>query len=177
MGMRDKETAWRQLLTIVRIMRRHHIPYVLDGGTLLGFYREGWFFPHDKDIDITLLDQHKALDVIKKAARAKKFSVWRHQKVGTSGSKKLQLSRDGIMVDIVSKHQVGEDAVWALISDANTIKRMPARYYSQRAALLVRGEEFSIPRSAEAYLAARFGPDWRTPKRDWVPLRDDRAYS
>ena len=174
--MRNMSHAWDNLVRVTRILKRARIPYVLDGGTLLGMYRDGWFFPHDQDIDLTLLDQHAKLARVRKNATKQGFRVWRHQPVGSCGCHKLQLSRHGIMVDIVSKHREGDDAVWALITDAQRMKRMPARYYTELGSLVVRDVAFSVPADVEGYLAARFGSDWRTPKPDWVPLRDDRAY-
>jgi hypothetical protein len=172
----DKDIAWRALLDATRILNGLRVPYCLDGGTLLGMVRDGWFFPHDKDIDLTLLDQHDALSAVKARAKHKRFSVWQHRLVGAEGSMKLQLRRHGVMVDIVSKHQIDDAAVWALISEPERVKRMPARYYQNLATLAIREHEFSVPAETEAYLAERFGADWRTPKPDWNRWRDDRAY-
>jgi phosphorylcholine metabolism protein LicD len=174
--MRDKALAWKALLSITGVLKQLKVPYCLDGGTLLGFYREGWFFPHDKDVDLTLLDQHARLPEIKRLARKAGFKVWRHQTVGESGCAKLQLPRHGVMVDIVSKHERDGLAYWALIQAPEHVKSMPARYYRDLATILVRGHEFSIPADTESYLAERFGDDWRTPRPEWNRYEHDRAY-
>ena len=174
--MRDKEIAWAALTDIVNVLNRVGVPYTLDGGTLLGFYRDGFFFPHDKDVDLTLLNQHDRLPDVEREARALRYKVWRHQRVGNSGCAKLQLSRDGIMVDIVSKHERKGLAWWALIQAPDRLKSMPARYYRELGTLVVRDRVFSIPLDVEGHLAERFGEDWRTPRSNWDRYQHDRAY-
>ncbi len=170
------DAAWRALRDAVGLLESVNAPYVLDGGTLLGLFRDGWFFPHDKDVDITLLDEHDGLRRVQALAAPLGFSVFRAWNVTPDGSAKVMLRRDRVIVDLVSKHEVGDDAVWVLRGDPSRVKRMPARYYRERGVLTVRGVEFSVPADTEGYLAARFGSDWRTPKPSWDRLRDDRAY-
>lgn len=56
------------LITVTSIADKHHIPYWLSGGTLLGAARHGGFIPWDDDIDIELLwdDYKKLLKILKK---------------------------------------------------------------------------------------------------------------
>lgn len=55
------------LETVDQICRKHHIPYWISGGTLLGAMRHGGFIPWDDDIDIELMrsDYKRLLKVLK----------------------------------------------------------------------------------------------------------------
>lgn len=52
---------------------------------------------------------------------------------------------------------------------------IPAEYFTNLATIKFYGMEFRVPARTEEYLAFRYGPSWRVPKRDWVYCRDDGA--
>lgn len=176
--MPDKEDAFRGLVDTTGILDRLRIPYVLDGGTLLGFIRDGWFFPHDYDIDLTVIEQHARLPEVRAAASPLGF---RSREVVDLGppeySHKLFLHRGSAKIDIISKVEQHGMALWTLMHNRTTVKSAPAAFYQHRRIITVRGHPFSVPRDAEAYLSWRF-PGWETPKpaSAWDKYRDDMAY-
>jgi len=61
------------LLQIINeVLRNHHIPYSMDGGTMLGAFRDKGVIPWDDDGDIVILDEHKdALSQLQAELKAK----------------------------------------------------------------------------------------------------------
>lgn len=45
--------------------------------------------------------------------------------------------------------------------------RTPLRFYSDFRMIVFRGLELKVPAETEAYLAFKYGEDWRTPIREW----------
>ena len=51
---------------------------------------------------------------------------------------------------------------------------IPIGYFAEFTTMEFCGEQFRIPANPEAYLAFRYGRDWRTPKQEWKTT-DDKA--
>ena len=52
---------------------------------------------------------------------------------------------------------------------------VPARFYAEFTTLEFDGITVRIPAQTEQYLAYKYGPDWRTPRRDWDYVSQDGA--
>ena len=50
-------TAKKMLRSVCGILDKNNIPYVLEGGTLLGIVRENRLLPWDNDLDLTIIEQ------------------------------------------------------------------------------------------------------------------------
>jgi hypothetical protein len=176
--MADKEEAWRGLADTARILDDLKVPWVLDGGTLLGMVRDAWFFPHDYDIDITVIDQHARLsEVWRTAVRAGYRSRGPVNLGPPERTRKLFLHQGSAKVDIVSKVEQNGMALWTLMHNRSLVKSAPVAFYEQTRVLTIRDVDLRVPLEAEAYLSWRFGP-WREdrPATTWSKYRDDRAY-
>jgi len=55
------------------------------------------------------------------------------------------------------------------------ICEMPIRLLSEFSTVEIVGREVPVPHPVEDYLAYKYGEDWRTPRKEWVFWRDERA--
>src|SRR5690625_4960248 len=53
------------------------------------------------------------------------------------------------------------------------IFRTPLHYFSEFRSISFRGLRFDVPAKTEEYLAFKYGPDWRTPIREWDFSKQD----
>ena len=52
---------------------------------------------------------------------------------------------------------------------------VPFRYFNTLSVIKFMGLQLLIPEDSEDYLEYRYGPDWRTPKMEWVTINQDGA--
>jgi len=185
------ELATRLLFDAVEVLRALSVPHALDYGTLLGVARDGRFIPWDRDLDLSLHGIGPADAVAFANAIARRgWSVrptrtmpqdgpaWRRGdlarlRVASPGSP-LRTSSI-VAMDLCVKYLRGGDAWWALVGrDRFAVCRADARHYDGFDALSFAGRALAVPRDAPGYLARIYG-DWRTPRRDHDPWRDDGA--
>lgn len=144
------------------------IPFVLEGGTLLGAVRQGDFCDDDwVDIDLTTLEPGgRHVEVCREAERrgfyvVKEMPTWHAGKHRNAKCKIAKLGPFGqVKIDIFFKRVKGETAWW---TRAGRFRALPARHYQQTDAVTFHGREYRIPSDVEAYLTLRYG-DWRTPR-------------
>ena len=93
-----------QLLEILKefdaICTRHHIPYWIDSGTLIGAVRHGGFIPWDDDIDVCILkrDQARLREVMLRELRSPMHYV--DNKVDASHARKWpRIVKPGVVTD------------------------------------------------------------------------------
>lgn len=53
--------------------------------------------------------------------------------------------------------------------------KVPVHYLSKFSIITFYGMEFKAPAKTEEYLTARYGRDWKIPRRDWITERDDKC--
>lgn len=181
--------AEKMLRDVTGILEQNGIPYFLDAGTLLGIVREGRLLPWDNDLDLAITREfeEKLLSLKLKFAlrgyrlRVKRFArdagpfkagEVRLVKVAT---RKFFLFNIHRLMDIYIKRPIGDELCWTEGGKKILLKAIPARFYEQTKTIGFKGKSYSAPADCEAFLAHHYGDDWRTPKKDWNFLEDDRC--
>lgn len=167
------------------------IPFMLDGGTLLGFHRDGIFAEDDHDdIDLTVLSdswpKHKQITEAMLARGFVVYKEWpRNPTEKTSGQ--LAFKRGEVKVDIMFKEKKGEKLWWTVFGGPRgvTYKAVPAELIDDLLFIryeipLADGSKAEIaagfPKRVVEYLTYRYG-DWQTPvhRRDYSCYTTDRC--
>jgi tetratricopeptide (TPR) repeat protein len=133
-------------------------------GTLLGWWREGVFLPHDKDIDIMLPPGSDWEIAVAAMSEAPAFALGPNE-MGYSNFQSLVHRETGLVVDL-SQHEESDDGrvqcVWRIpgLPDDQCRRTLQSPYRLVRDQWL--GCEFWRPEDPDRYLTDVYG-DWRTP--------------
>jgi phosphorylcholine metabolism protein LicD len=175
----------KMLQDVTAILESEKIPYVLEGGTLLGIVREDRLLPWDNDLDLTITRPHC------KKLLAARWKFWlkgyrtrirkiksdtQHFRKGEARILKVQTTRfflfkDVSLMDIFIKDLVDERYYWT-VSEKEVLKSAPRHYYENFTQFSFRNKLYSIPEQFDAYLQSRYG-DWRIAKQSWDFTKDD----
>lgn len=191
--MPSVEQASRALFDAHEVLAKLKIPYILDGGTLLGFYRDGTFAKDDHDdIDLTVnfaYWQSAALlvaDMIKVGFEV--YHIW-YRDSENHYSGQIAFKRDGVKIDVMFKEYKVEsqNIFWTIYGGKRgvTYKAVPKE-------LLGAAENFKVmlnlghgktgiintgrPVEVEKYLEYRYG-EWKIPvhRRDYSCYQTDKC--
>lgn len=169
-----KAWAKQNLFDFMDILEECGIVAWLDGGTLLGAYRDGDFCDGDEDdIDIFTWSRPDIDEKIREVmglAETRGFKVHRHWKgdrraPGMAQEVAFYREHTGRMkIDFNVFERKGSMA-WGLAyvgKDEGIPQVVPARFYDQMENIVFLGRIFNAPYNVERYLTHRYG-DWRTP--------------
>lgn len=153
------------------------VPYFLTYGNLLGCVREHAFLQHDDDVDLGVMpgvDPGVLLHALE-GSKLKYVGGYIYQGKVTQ----VAYAFFGMRVDFFFYFADGEDynAYTCIAEDGVTYaeKESGCRLYIEPAVTGLReiafmGAQTFIPENAEAMLVAHYGPAWRHPDPDWVPV-------
>jgi hypothetical protein len=159
------------------LLTANGIVHWLDFGTLLGAVRDGSLIPWDWDADFGILARDaEAVLALRGEIEAAGHSV----DLGEPAAIRLYYSEaNRISLDLWMWHERGELLVsehenplilWPGMHDRSSF---PAAFVDELSEVELDGRRLPAPRPAERLLAEhRYGPDWRTPIRPIVSLRN-----
>ncbi len=181
------EIAKKALRVVCRILDEYKIPYVLEGGTLLGIVREARLLPWDNDVDITIIEtQLERLMKLKWKFRVAGYQLkpvmsreeMPHFPIGSIRLvkiKKTKLFRENLgIVDIFVKRRIDDKYFWIVGKTGHVLKSVPHHFYEKLARYHFDGYDYSVPADFEDYLTCRYG-DWRTTVKDYDFKKDDQS--
>ena len=175
---KEKQLAMENLLEVKEALDFLKVDFVLDGGTLLGAYRDNDFCEDDHDdIDLTTLhDSSIAIDIVE-ALSEKGFELYHYWEKGEKNTAQLSMKRHGLKIDLMFKEVKRKNAWWTVFQGKKLIyKRVPAKYYNKTELISFQRNEFNIPKETEDYLELRYG-DWKTPihRREFSCYTSDKV--
>lgn|GEM_PF-3484053 len=163
----DQKAAYtRQAVELIEALRELTPHVCLGFGAALAVARDGAMIPHDDDLDVIVAferdeaaDLPAALELIESHLRPRGFIVagdfFAHRHVRHTGEKNIDVFVGLFEGDAVSWFPGPRDA----LTRADVFPASEARFYDSTVPL---------PRDPEAYLAAQYGPDWRSPDPDFM---------
>jgi len=178
-------TAKKMLRKVCRILDKHEIPYVLEGGTLLGIVRENRLLPWDNNLDLTIIEQDmdRVLNLRQKfwwagyKIRLRKSSEEiPHFPIGSVRLLKIRIKKyffvTGIgLMDIFVKKKIDDKYYWIVGQHGHVLKSVPAHFYENLTRYNFEGYDYSIPADFEDYLTYRYG-EWRKTVNDYYFKKD-----
>ena len=180
----EKAQAFQNLLDFKKILDKFNIEFILDGGTLLGAYRDKDFCEDDHDdVDLTTLcDPKKAIDILEEAG-TKGFELYHYwQKDNEKVTAQIAVKKNNLKIDLMFKEvkntNDGQKIWWTIFGGPNklTYKSVPGKFLGKLKEIDFKVAKFLVPEDVEGYLKYRYG-DWKIPvhRKDFSCFKTDLA--
>ena len=152
--------------------------FFFDMGTLLGIIRVGRLLRHDMDIDVAVFIQDNAeKEQLKQALLAQGCTLRSSYQVEELGSVEDSFVCNDIKFDINYFTEVdGCDICYLMYTDPDRplpdgqlrVVSLKTPHISELKKINFGGCMINVPKNPEAYLAARYGDNWRIPDKKYV---------
>lgn len=157
-----KEVAIDNLSMFKDIMDDLDIPFWLDGGTLLGAYRDGDFPEGDEDdIDLGTWSWYKHLiPKIIEECKKKGFELYHHWDANGKAHE-ISFKRDKSKIDLFFFERKGHNVYWCLYKNDNYIPVVfDEHLFENFKKIKFYDIDFYMPEKIEEYLEVKYG-DWK----------------
>ena len=169
------QAALQALNTFQAVSKELGVPLWLTDGTLLGAVRDKDFIGHDGDIDFgCFVEDYRWRDDGMTAALRKHGFKLTHKYGSADCGLQLSYHGGGIYVDIFFFYRCSQSgrwwhAAWEQNGRHSGLYRMIQYHYRpfDLETRLFKGLECLSPADAEAYLAQKYGEDWKKVKKKW----------
>lgn len=164
--MINQDDAVSNLVELDSIFRKHNICYWLQDGTLLGYYRDKNFIPHDNDIDIGIRWKdftQSAFNDITNNNFEFKSSHGRLEE-----SLVINFKKCGIPVDIYFYYNDGDRFYHSAAYGKARKYRVDFSYKEfDVKEIEYFGHKFFIPKNELYFIETKYGKEWKTPDIRW----------
>lgn len=180
----NKILAENLLIEITSLLDKNNIIYCLEGGTLLGIYRENRLLPWDNDLDLSILEDElikidKFIEDLRKAnfrVRTRYFQKddfyfkKRNLRIIKIRNKSLfGLIKGPICLEIFIKYKRENCVYWKV---GNKTMAAPLFFYEKIRTILFLNKEYKIPLETEAYLEHKYG-NWKIQQKEWNTMENE----
>ena len=171
--MDDRETrkalATKNLEDFREILADLGVVFWLEGGTLLGAYRDKDYCEDDEnDIDLGSWFNYQCFipEIIKRAEEQgfKLYKHWNGDERAVGKGQEIAIKRDGMKIDLFFYEKKKENAWTCVYKNMVCTPRVaPSHFFEELDSIEFKGMTFNRPRDIDGYLTLSYG-DWRTPK-------------
>lgn len=176
----DKQKAIQNLKELSEILTSNNVRNFLVYGTCLGAVREGNIIEHDLDTDLGIMAEDWKFDILRQFIEAG-YEIRNIYGMFNYGCE-IYLRKNGIKTDIMffyKDEKKGQywNCLWdnqCVNGEKDKIKHVYPKYNFDNfefsfPKVKLGGELFNMPFSHNDYLSNVYGPDWRTPVKefDW----------
>jgi hypothetical protein len=152
------------------IINKSKLNAIIGGKTLLGFYRDKGFIPHDTDVNVDLfieeLNSKPTLMALINAFETNKFKLIKTQQYQDKPMQ-IAFTKNDVIFDIYLYYQLNSKDF--LNINEYGLLFYPHYFLTSLKKLSVMGETFYIPSKTELYLSERY-TEWKMPpdhKESW----------
>lgn len=150
----------------LELIDKHKLNAVIGGGTLLGFYRDNGFIPHDTDVDVDLFVdipdyQDKIIQMIRDF-EANGFLLIRTQTYKNDKPMQIAFIKNNVIFDIYLYYPICHDY---LNLNEHGLLFYPFNFSIEHKTFSIFNRDFIIPKDIESYLSMRYG-SWKIPTSD-----------
>jgi HAD superfamily hydrolase (TIGR01484 family) len=168
----NADKSYKILVEVTKMLTENQIPYWLDGGTLLGIYRDKKIIGYDDDMDLGTYEMMFTRFYMNRIIKLMSDLGWEST---TSHSHKLRFRhQNGASIDFF-KFEKTDKYYWHYCHSGFMYYSL--ELFDSLSEIEIDGVKFSIPNNTEKYLKEVYGESWMFPIVDFKKPRDYCNYT